>query len=243
MDEQFVYQDYASRMARADEKRMTAFKLFGAFGYTTIEILTEAWECSHRRTRDTLRRWVQRGVVVDHHLPASGRRLLLLTANGAAEARASLDPSIRQLVPSKIGRTTIEHNLACQRVAIELADVQYGVTLASASVDLQHDRTVTSSLEHGGQSCRPDVLVGYGDRSTIAEIELSTKTPERLRTKIEATAAIIADERRRPEMAIYFAPPGPVYDSIARVMDHLRGTATIAGHLIENRLIDLSRLT
>lgn len=218
------YPDHASRLYRAYWKRCELMHLILWHGYTSIGVLAEAWVLSLSRTRSEVRRLAQRGVIQDVRLPASRRRIIMLTRMGAAEAQATLGIQRNYTTdPARISRTRIDHELMVQMAAIDHDD--HGARCWLHGYDTYLVDTELRSGEFG-LTARPDIALAAdpdANEFTMIEVELSRKNPRRLAEKMRGLASLIVDERMRPSACTWYCPSGQVADALARARDQLDG--------------------
>lgn len=213
------YPTHADRQARAICKWRECAHLILHHGYTDISTLAAAWQLTPTRTRSSVRNLVRRGALRDVIMPASGKRLLMLTPAGLADARSTLNSDMMcNTNPARIGRTLVAHNLACQRAVIEYNDHGSDCWLHNYSW-----YAVDALLCQRPYEVRPDVTLAADQAATMIEVELTRKNPARIRKKMEGLANLIIDEGLRTSEAIWYCPPGQIADALARARDRLDG--------------------
>jgi hypothetical protein len=213
------YPSYADRKLRAACKWFECAHLILHHGYTDIATLAAAWELTLTRTRSSVRKLIRRGALRDVTMPASGKRLIMLTPAGLADARSTLNLDMMcNTNPARIGRTLIGHTLACQRAAIEHDNDGARIWLHTYdlyAVDLQ--------LRSHPFEARPDIILAAYSDATMIEVELARKSPSRIGRKMRGVAALIIDEDKRTSDCVWYCPPGQIADALARARDRLDG--------------------
>lgn len=223
------YPTYGARMVRAACKWSECAHLIVHHGYTDIATLAAAWELTLTRTRSSLRKLIRRGALRDVTMPASGKRLIMLTPAGLADARSTLNLNMMcNTNPARVGRTLIGHTLACQRAAIEHDNNEAGIWLH----DYDMYRVEWRLISHPHEA-RPDITLAAYDEAAMIEVELARKNSGRIKRKMEGVAALIIDDTLRMSDCVWYCPSGQIANALTRARDQLDGRLANAADSID----------
>jgi DNA-binding MarR family transcriptional regulator len=209
--------EYAGKRRRHGWKMCELAHLILHHGYTSPEVVARAWGISKSRTNTNLRKLIAAGTLRELRYPTISTRLITLTSQGLAEARSLTGYEGPYTTnPNRIAHTLICHTIACQLSLLAHVAGRYGLH----ECDLYLVDTLIESRQWA-RSARPDVVIARGNSCALIEAELSRKNPARLREKISAGAALLADTDIRANQLLYYAPAGQVADLVSRELRKL----------------------
>ncbi|WP_111748650.1 hypothetical protein [Salinisphaera orenii] len=219
------YPDRESRIDRALEKRSELMCLLLHSRVTTARVLAYALNVSMPRVQANVREWIRKGLLKREYLPAADMRVLMLTPEGGRDAARERQYAGRvETSPSRIGNSRLVHTLLTQVASIDRALSCWPDTcpmlheIGYKNEPIVGERLGPERMTNGEFKRVPiygDSLVG----DDVIEVEITSKAPDRIATKIDAGITNLNDPETVPNCWVWYCPTGARANAVHSALD------------------------